>query len=192
MTDISFDKQDQLDTVQAGLLPGEVAIAIYDSRSSGVGFVGLTDGRVILNDNSFVGGKSALTSLPYRCIQNISYLADKSMWGKFASSSVVSINPNVSDSQFGDLVSVRPTDVAVQLWHFLERSGDFRQSRPDQRGPSGASLVNIPVRVPRLTPTRTRAGRARSWTGSGDSPEHSRGGRAYSDSYLNDSWILVR
>lgn len=107
MTGTCFDKH-QLDTVQAGLLPGEVAIAIYDSRSLGVGFGGLTNGRVILKDNSFVGGKSALTSLPYRCIQNISYLADKSMWGKFASSSVVSINPNVSDSQFGDLVSVRP------------------------------------------------------------------------------------
>ena len=61
----------------------------------GTGFIGLADRRVIIQDNSFVGGKSALTSLPYKRIQSVSYVADKSIFGNFATSSTVAIQVGV-------------------------------------------------------------------------------------------------
>ena len=55
MTTPAFDKQDQFDKIQSGLMPGEQIIAVYDAIGAGTGFIGVTDRRVILQDNSFVG-----------------------------------------------------------------------------------------------------------------------------------------
>jgi hypothetical protein len=52
-----FDKEDQLNKITANLLQGEVVIAVYDCIGGGTGFVGITDRRVIIQDNSFVGKK---------------------------------------------------------------------------------------------------------------------------------------
>jgi hypothetical protein len=65
---------------------------VYDGKGAGTGFIGLTDRRVIIQDNSFVGGKIALTSVPYSRVNAVSFVSDKSMFEKFASSSVVSIS----------------------------------------------------------------------------------------------------
>ncbi len=56
-----FDKRDQLEKVVAGLLPSEQLIAVYDAVGSSTGFIGVTNLRVVLQDNSFVGKKVALT-----------------------------------------------------------------------------------------------------------------------------------
>jgi Bacterial PH domain len=87
----SFDKQDQYDRIREGLLPGETVLAVYDCTGTGTGFVGLTDRRVILQDNSFVGKKVALTSVPYSRVQAVSFVSNKSMLGKWSSSSEVAI-----------------------------------------------------------------------------------------------------
>ena len=97
MTEIQFDKQDQLAKIQSGLMPGEALFAVYDGKGTGTGFIGLTDRRVIIQDNSFVGGKIALTSLPYKRIQSVSFVSDKSMFGKFAASSTVAISVGVAN-----------------------------------------------------------------------------------------------
>ena len=89
---VSFDKQDQLDKIQAGLLAGETVLAVYDGKGGGTGFIGLTDRRVVLQDNSFMGKKVALTSIPYSKINAVSFLSDKSMLGKFASSSSIALS----------------------------------------------------------------------------------------------------
>lgn len=92
MTQPIFDRQDQLDRITANLLQGETVIAVYDCKGAGTGFVALTNKRVILQDNSFVGGKIAITSVPYSRINSVSMVSDKSMFGKFASSSELSIS----------------------------------------------------------------------------------------------------
>jgi hypothetical protein len=89
---IRFDKPDQVDKIRAGLIPGESIIAVYDGKGGGTGFIGLTNRRVVLQDNSFVGKKVALTSVPYAKINAVSFVSDKSMLGKFASSSSVAIS----------------------------------------------------------------------------------------------------
>ena len=88
---IAFDKQDQLDKIQAGLLSGESIIAVYDGKGGGTGFIGLTDRRVVLQDNGFVGKKVALTSVPYSKINAVSFVSDTSMLGKLASSSAIAV-----------------------------------------------------------------------------------------------------
>jgi hypothetical protein len=87
----TFDRQDQYDRISEGLMPGETVIAVYDCTGAGTGFVGLTDRRVILQDNSFVGKKVALTSVPYTRVQAVSFVSNKSLLGKHASSSEVAI-----------------------------------------------------------------------------------------------------
>lgn len=98
---VAFDKQEQLDKIEAELLRGEQLITIYDGIGVGTGFIGLTDRRVILQDNSFVGKKVVLTSLPYR-VNAVSFVSDKSMFGRFASTSSVAISAGGKDyeSQF--------------------------------------------------------------------------------------------
>lgn len=88
---VPHDKSEQLEKVQAGLIQGEQVYAVYDCTGSGTGFVGVTSMRVILQDKSFVGGKSAVTSLPIRSVTAVSFVSDKSMFGKFASSATLAV-----------------------------------------------------------------------------------------------------
>jgi hypothetical protein len=82
-TDAPFDKQDQYDRIREGLIAGETIIAVFDCTGAGTGFVGLTDRRVILQDNSFAGKNVALTSVPYSRVQAVSFGSNKSMLGKW-------------------------------------------------------------------------------------------------------------
>jgi hypothetical protein len=88
----TFDKQEQYDKIAAGLMPGETIGAVYDAIGAGTGFIGVTNLRVILQDNSFVGKKVALTSIPYNRVNAVSFVSDKSFLGKFASTSEIAIS----------------------------------------------------------------------------------------------------
>jgi Bacterial PH domain len=116
-----FDKQDQLQKITANLMQGETVIAVYDCIGAGTGFVGITDRRVIIQDNSFVGKKVALTSVPYSKINSVSFVSDKSMWGSWASSSSIAIS--VSGREY--FVDFRGEQKAkhvhdVVLWHVMQ------------------------------------------------------------------------
>jgi hypothetical protein len=89
MTSATFDKQEQYDKVAAGVLPGEQILAVYDALGAGTGFIALTTRRGVLQDNSFMGKKTAVTSLPYRRVTAVSFVSDKSMLGRFATTSAV-------------------------------------------------------------------------------------------------------
>jgi hypothetical protein len=87
----TFDKQDQFEKIQSGLMQGETIICVYDAIGAGTGFIGVTDKRVILQDNSFVGKKVALTSIPYSRVGSVSFVSNKSMLGKFASTGSIAV-----------------------------------------------------------------------------------------------------
>lgn len=93
----AFDKADQLEKIQSALLGGEQLIAVYDGIGAGTGFIGLTDRRVVLQDNSFTGKKVALTSIPYARINAVSFVSDKSRLGRWASTSEVAISAGGKD-----------------------------------------------------------------------------------------------
>ncbi|GIG20887.1 hypothetical protein Cch01nite_16110 [Cellulomonas chitinilytica] len=90
-TPVPHDKADQLEQIQDGLIDGETVYAVYDCTGAGTGFVGVTNLRVILQDNSFTGGKSAVTSLPIRSVSSISFVSDKSLFGRHVASATLAI-----------------------------------------------------------------------------------------------------
>lgn len=106
MTQPAFDKQEQYDKIASGLLQGEHVIAVYDAR-------------VVLQDNSLVGKKVALTSLPYSRI-SVSFVSDKSMLGKFASSSAiaVTVGAHSHEVEFRGEEKAKHCHDAI-LWHML-------------------------------------------------------------------------
>jgi hypothetical protein len=88
----------------------------------GTGFIGITSLRVILQDNSFVGKKVALTSVPYKGIHAVSFVSNKSMLGKFSSSSEIAITTSghTYEVEFrGDEKAKHVHDVV--LWHILNK-----------------------------------------------------------------------
>jgi hypothetical protein len=66
-----FDKKEQLDKIQSGLLPGEQVWAVFDMKGGGTGFVGVTSKRVIVYDKSFLRNMKAIVSIPFSRIHVI-------------------------------------------------------------------------------------------------------------------------
>ena len=84
-------------------------IAVFDCIGAGTGFVGLTDLRVILQDNSFVGKKIALTSVPYNRVQAVSFVSNKSMLGKWSSTSEIAILVGGKEQSASSAATRRPS-----------------------------------------------------------------------------------
>jgi hypothetical protein len=95
-------------------------LAVYDCIGAGTGFVGITNRRVIVQDNSFVGKKTALTSIPYTKVNAVSFVSDKSIWG-FASTSSISVSAGgreyLADFR-GEQKAKHVHDVV--LWHMMQ------------------------------------------------------------------------
>lgn len=61
-----FDKQEQVEVIQAHLIPGETLHAVCNCHGVATGFVGFTDRRLIFHLPSFLGVRAkTLISLPY-------------------------------------------------------------------------------------------------------------------------------
>jgi hypothetical protein len=121
MSQIIHDRPEQLEQINAGLLQGENVFAVYDCIGVGTGFVGITNLRVILQDKSFVGNKLAILSIPYKNIRSVAMYSNKSMLGKFASSSSIGIDTgsSVKEADFrGDDKARHAHDLI--LWHVLQ------------------------------------------------------------------------
>uniref|UniRef100_A0A831TIP6 YokE-like PH domain-containing protein n=1 Tax=Thermorudis peleae TaxID=1382356 RepID=A0A831TIP6_9BACT len=76
-----YDKKDQLEKIQASLLPGEVVEAVFDLKSAGTGFIGITNKRVIIYDKAFLRKMKALVSIPYNRIYAIAAEDEEAWWG---------------------------------------------------------------------------------------------------------------
>lgn len=92
MAKATYDRRDQLQQIQSGLLDGEDIIAVYDATGTGTGFIGLTNRRVIIQDKSFLGKRFAITSIPYSKITSVSVVSDKSWKGSFFSTGSIAIH----------------------------------------------------------------------------------------------------
>lgn len=84
-----YDRKDQLQQVQSGLLPGERLYAVYDAKGVGTGYIALTDARVIVADKSFVGRAVALVSMPYRSVSSVAVISNAKFAGNFFSTSAI-------------------------------------------------------------------------------------------------------
>jgi hypothetical protein len=118
MTEPAFDKKEQLQQIESGLMQGESIIAVYDAIGAGTGFIGLTSHRVIIQDKSFVGKKVAITSIPYSKVTSVSVVSNKSWAGNFFSTGSIAINVGTHTYEIdfrGDQKSHHVHDVI--LWH---------------------------------------------------------------------------
>ena len=71
MQNVYFDKKEQLEKVEAALLPGEWTEAVFDMKGGGTGFLGITNKRVIVYDKSFLRKMKAVVSIPYSRIHAV-------------------------------------------------------------------------------------------------------------------------
>ncbi|BCJ66437.1 MULTISPECIES: PH domain-containing protein [Polymorphospora] len=92
MANVTYDRREQLQQIESGLLQNEQIIAVYDAIGVGTGFIGLTNRRVILQDKSFVGKKIAITSIPYSKITSVSVVSNRSWTGNFFSTGAIAIH----------------------------------------------------------------------------------------------------
>ena len=70
--EIDFDKQDQMERIQQSLVPGETLFAVYDMRGGGTGFMGLTNKRLVIQDEGRIQKRRSLVSIPYSHIAMVS------------------------------------------------------------------------------------------------------------------------
>ena len=91
-TEVVFDRREQLEKVQAALLPGETVEAVFDMKGGGTGFLGITSRRVIIYDKVFLRRMKAVVSVPYNRIHSIAAEDEAGLFtgrGFFASSKLV-------------------------------------------------------------------------------------------------------
>lgn len=118
MTQPAFDKQEQLQQIQSGLMEGESIIAVYDAIGTGTGFIGLTSHRVIIQDKSFVGKRVAITSIPYSKITSVSVVSNKSWAGNFFSTGSIAIHVGTQTYEVDFRGGHKSHHVhTVLLWH---------------------------------------------------------------------------
>jgi hypothetical protein len=89
---IIFDREDQLEKIEGGLLPGEEIEAVFDVKGSGTGFVGITSKRIVFRDNAWVVKSMAVVSIPYSRIHTVAAEDSASLLagrGFFSSSKVI-------------------------------------------------------------------------------------------------------
>lgn len=122
--EVVYDRKDQLEQIQSGLLQGEELYAVYDAKGVGTGFIGVTDRRAIIQDRSFVGNKVALVSLPYSRISSIAVVSNRSFMGNFFGTATIGIT--TSDGRYHE-VDFRGPDKAhhvhnLILWHITTQA----------------------------------------------------------------------
>ncbi len=78
------------DKIEVGLLEGETVVAVYGG--AGAGLLGLTDRRVIVQDDAFPGGRSALTSIPYHRVDSVSFVSATEEPGMFTFSRSIAVS----------------------------------------------------------------------------------------------------
>ena len=79
--EVQFDKPEQLEKIQEGLLPGESVLAVFDMKGGGTGFKGITDKRVMIQDSAFRKKEKATVSVPYDRIHALAASEDTGMPG---------------------------------------------------------------------------------------------------------------
>jgi hypothetical protein len=102
MSEVIFDKKEQLDKIKSALLNGEVIEAVFDMKGGGTGFLGITSHRIIFYDKAFLRKIKAVVSVPYSRIHSIA-AEDESglLTGRgFFSSSKLILNTSHGEYEF--------------------------------------------------------------------------------------------
>jgi hypothetical protein len=111
-----YDKREQYDQVADGLLEGERLLAVYDCRGLGAGFVAVTSTRIVYQDKSAFGGRSAAVSVPYSRVTSVAFAMDKNLLTRNTSTVRVTHSGGAIDAEFWGHDKARYVHDTV-LWH---------------------------------------------------------------------------
>ena len=101
---VLYDRDEQLEKVEGGLIPGERLLAVFDLKGGGTGFVGITDRRLVVQDNAFMRRMKAIVSIPYSRIHTVAaedesgLLTGRGFWA--SSTLVVSTSASEHELEF--------------------------------------------------------------------------------------------
>lgn len=112
MTEPYFDKQDQHSRVESALVPGETAWMTLDCKGGGTGFVGITDKRLIFQDQSWRKAKNVLVSVPLDRVHAVGISTNMNLIGR--TTGVISIQAGDDDWAF-EFKNAEKTGVAYKL-----------------------------------------------------------------------------
>lgn len=102
MSEIVYDKKEQLEKISDSLLPGERVEAVFDLKGQGTGFLGITSHRIVFYDKVFLRRMKAVVSIPYQHINSIAAQDEDNILtgrGFFASSKLI-ITTTHGDHEF--------------------------------------------------------------------------------------------
>lgn len=111
-TKVDYDNAQQMKRIEGGLIPGERLYAVYDMKGGGTGFVGITDRRLIIQDEGKIRKKRSLISIPY---SRITMLASKDEGGMLRSTSELTV---IAGNQEFDL-EFRSGDKAERAYTYI-------------------------------------------------------------------------
>lgn len=95
-----YDDPKQFERIQGGLIPGETLYAVYDMRGGGTGFVGITDRRVVIQDEGVVRKKRSLVSIPYGQIAMVAAADEGGLMRRTSALSIVTTSGRQFDLEF--------------------------------------------------------------------------------------------
>ena len=112
MTEVLFDKQEQLDQITPWLLDDERLYCVFDCKGAGTGFVAVTDKRLMFYDRAFMRKRKALTSIPFSRITSVSSIDEG---GIFRSTSELVVKAGSEEHEF----EFRGGDKAQRAYQFI-------------------------------------------------------------------------
>ena len=107
--DMVVDKKEQLEKIEGVCLPEETIRAVFDTKGTGTGFIGITDKRVIYYDKAFLKARKAIVSIPYSRIASVASEDNKGL--------IVRGGPFVTDT-----LTITPIGMEPKTFEF--RGGD--------------------------------------------------------------------
>lgn len=112
MTEPYFDRKDQHDRIESALVPGETLWMTLDCKGGGTGFVGITDRRILFQDQSWRKAKNVLVSVPYDRVHAVGISTSQPLIGR--SSGIISIQAGEDDWSF-EFRNAEKTSIAYKL-----------------------------------------------------------------------------
>ncbi len=114
---VDFDNKGQLERIQSGLVPGETLYAVYDVKGAGSGFVGITDKRLIIQDEGRLRKRKSIVSIPYGHIAMVASADEGRVIRSTSEISIITSGGQTFDFEFhgGDKAERAYTYIIQQL-----------------------------------------------------------------------------
>ena len=110
---VDFDNKSQMERIQGGLIDDEQLYAVYDMKGGGTGFVGLTNLRLILQDEGIIRKRKSLVSIPYRHIAMVASADEGGLMRKTSHLTIITSSGKEFDMEF------RSSDKAERAYAYI-------------------------------------------------------------------------